>query len=87
MVIPYSERLPRNGRTARELAEKTGYTIRNIQNWTSEPREVWLARAAQRRATIRATRAAHPDWSMRRIARELDCHVSTVSRALARTDD
>lgn len=80
MAIAYEDRLPRHGRTARELAERTGYTIRNVQNWTSEPREVYLSRAAKRHEKIRQLR--EQGLSMREIAQQMDCTVGAVHYAL-----
>lgn len=73
-------RYPRNGRTARELAEKTGMSVRTAQRWTSIPREDFEARAAERHERIRALRAE--GLSMRAIAAELDVAVGTVHYAL-----
>lgn len=72
------ERLPRNGLTIRELAERTGFTPRTVQNWTSEPREVYLARADEKRQAVRKLRAE--GLTMRAIAAELGCSVGTVHR-------
>lgn len=80
-MITYEDRLPRNGRTARDIAERTGMSIRQVQNWTSEPRETYLSRAQERREKIRELRAAGK--TMRAIAAELGCSVGTVHNALA----
>lgn len=80
--MPKRERIPRNGLTISQLAERTGYTPRTIVAWTSEPRETYEARAAQRREAIRAYKAANPNASMRAIATEFGCGVGTVHRAL-----
>lgn len=77
-MIAYADRLPRKGRTARELAEATGLSTRQIQNWTSEPREVYLARADEKRTEVLKLRAK--GLSMRAIATQLDCSVGTVHR-------
>lgn len=45
-------RYPRNGRTAREMAAKVGVSVRTAQRWTSQPRDEYLAAAAQRREKI-----------------------------------
>lgn len=73
-------RYPRNGKTARALAERHGQSIRTAQRWTSEPREVYLSRAEERREMIRTLRA--DGLSMRAIADELGCSVGTVHNAL-----
>lgn len=74
-------RLPRNGMTVRELAERTGVSTASIIRWTSEPRETYLSRAEERREKIRELRAAGK--TMRAIAAELGCSVGTVHNALA----
>nr|AAR85894.1 putative theta replicase [Rhodococcus sp. B264-1] len=76
-----TERLPRNGITVRELAERTGVSTASIIRWTSEPREAYLSRAQQRREKIRELRGT--GMSMRAIANELGCSVGTVHHALA----
>lgn len=73
-------RYPRNGKTAREAAERAGMSIRTAQRWTSEPREVYLARTAERRQKIIELRAK--GLSMRAIANELGIAVGTVHLAL-----
>ena len=73
-------RYPRNGKTAREMAEWAGKSIRTVKRWTSEPREVYLERAEQRQDRIRELRAT--GMSIRAIAAELGCSVGTVHRAL-----
>lgn len=77
-MIAYADRLPRKGRTARELAEATGLSTRQIQNWTSEPREVYLARADEKRTEVLKLRAK--GLSMRAIAEKIGCSVGTVHR-------
>ncbi len=78
-------RIPRGGMTARELAEKTGYTVRTAMKWTAEPRELYLERAAQRRRRIRELRAQ--GLSMRAIAEIEQVSVGTVHYALHHEDD
>jgi len=75
------ERIPRNGKTAREVAEKTGLSIRTIMEWTAESRETYLSRAEQRRQKIRELRKT--GLSMRAIAAEVGCSVGTVHNAVA----
>ncbi|MDU7505809.1 MAG: replication protein RepB [Clostridia bacterium] len=77
-MIAYADRLPRKGRTARELAEATGLSTRQIQNWTSEPREVYLARADEKRTEVVKLRAK--GLAMRAIAGKIGCSVGTVHR-------
>lgn len=74
------ERIPRNGKTAREVAEKTGLSIRTIMEWTAEPRENYLSRAEERRQKIRELRKT--GLSMRAIAAEVGCSVGTVHNAI-----
>ena len=74
------DRLPRKGKTARELAERTGLSIRTIMDWTAEPRGEYLTRAQSRREKIRELRAT--GLSMRAIAAEVGCSVGTVHNAL-----
>lgn len=72
------ERLPRNGLTARELAERIGCTPQTIRNWTAEPREDYLARANEKRQRVQELRAK--GLSVRAIARETGYSVGTVHR-------
>lgn len=74
------KRLPRNGLSVRQLAEKTGLSTNTIIRWTSEPREDYLSRAEQRRQQIQELR--NQGLSMRAIAQELDISVGTVHYAL-----
>ena len=73
-------RYPRSGRTARELAEKMGASVRTAQRWTSEPRETYEARAAARHERIHELR--EQGLSMRAIATEVGVTVGTVHYAL-----
>lgn len=79
------ERIPRNGKTAREVAEKTGLSLRTIMEWTAEPREAYLSRAEERRLQIRELRET--GLSMRAIAAEVGCSVGTVHNALAKEEN
>ncbi len=74
-------RYPRNGRTAKEVAQKVGMSERSAQRWTSEPREVYLARAQERAKRIRELRAE--GLTMRAIAELEGCSVGTVHRVVA----
>lgn len=71
-------RVPRNGRTVKEAAELTGLSTATIIRWTSEPREVYISRANEKRRRIRKLR--EQGLSMRAIADEVGCAVSTVHR-------
>ena len=44
------QRIPRNGKTLRQVAEGTGMSVATIARWTSEPRADYLARADEKRA-------------------------------------
>lgn len=77
------ERIPRKGKTAREVAEKTGLSIRTVMAWTAEPRETYLSRAEQRRQEIRALHAK--GMTYRAIAAEIGCSIGTVHYALKKT--
>lgn len=72
------KRIPRNGKTIREVAEGTGLSTATIERWTSEPREDYLARADEKRRRVRELRAQ--GLSMRAIAAEIGCSVGTVHR-------
>ncbi len=71
-------RIPRNGKTVRELVEKTGFSTNTIIRWTSEPRENYLARTDEKRVRVAELRAQ--GLTMRAIAKELGCSVGTVHR-------
>lgn len=75
-----TDRIPRKGKTAHEIANKTGFSVRTIMEWTAEPREAYLGRASTRHERIRELRAE--GLSMRAIAAELNISVGTVHYAL-----
>lgn len=75
-----TERIPRRGRSARELAEQLHVSPQTIRKWTAEPRQVYLERTRNRRNRIRQLRAT--GMSFRAIAAELDCSLGTVHNAL-----
>jgi len=77
-------RYPRNGRTARELAELAGRSVRTAQRWTSEPREQYEARASERHERIRELRTAGKSY--RAIANELGISYGAVQYALTKAD-
>ncbi len=66
--------------TARELAERFGVSTRTIQRTVAQPREEYLAEAAQRRARIRSMRDG--DMTMRAIAEREGITVGAVHYAL-----
>lgn len=72
------ERISRNGKTVRELSEKTGYSMSTIARWTCEPREVYIARAHEKRDRIQVLH--DKGLTMRAIAKEVGCSVGTVHR-------
>ena len=79
------ERLPRNGLTAKELAERIGCTPQTIRNWTAEPRADYIARADDKRARVQELRAK--GLSMRAIAAEIGCSVGTVHRYVKEVEE
>lgn len=79
--MPEQQKMPRNGKTVRELAERTGFSTNTIIRWTSEPRTAYLSRAQQRREQIRELRKT--GMTMRAIAAEVGCSIGTVHNALA----
>lgn len=78
------ERIPRRGRSARELAEQLKVSPQTIRKWTAEPREVYLERMRARRDLVRQLRAT--GMSFRAIAAELECSLGTVHNALKETE-
>lgn len=74
------QRMPRKGLSVRELVERTGVSRASIVRWTAESRETFLERAHTRHEQIRQLRAT--GMTMRTIAAELGCTVSTVHYAL-----
>jgi len=78
-------RIPRNGKTIREVAEGTGLSTATIERWTSEPRADYLARANEKRARVKELRAK--GLSMRAIAAEIGCSVGTVHRYVKEAEE
>ena len=78
-------RYPRNGKTARELAERTGMSVRTAQRWTSEPREVFINRANDKRERVQELR--DKGLSMRAIAAEIGCSVGLVHRYVKEVEE
>lgn len=76
------QRLPRNGLTIRELADKIGRSTRTVERYTSEPRAVYEAQARKRHERIRELRAE--GLSMRAIAAEVGVSYGTVHYALSK---
>lgn len=75
------KRIPRRGKTVREVAERTGLSHSTIVRWTSEPREDYLARADAKREKIRELRGQ--GLTMRTIAKEVGCSVGLVHKYLS----
>lgn len=71
-------RVPRNGRTIKEAAALTGLSERSIRRWTSEPREVYLARADAKRTQAQVLR--EQGLSIRAIAERTGISKSAVHR-------
>ncbi|MGP4969116.1 MULTISPECIES: hypothetical protein [Glutamicibacter] len=67
------------------LAKKTGYSTNTIIRWTSEPREVYLGRAADRHQKIHELR--EQGLSMRAIAEEIGISARAVHYALHKDAD
>ena len=80
-----TQRIPRNGMSVSSLAKKTGYSTNTIIRWTSEPREVYLGRAADRRQKIHELR--EQGLSMRAIAEEIGISARAVHYALHKDSD
>ena len=76
MNVQIPERLPRNGLSIRELAQKAQVSESFVIEHTSEPREVYLARVDQRRTAALTLRAQ--GLSMRQIAKKIGCSVGSV---------
>lgn len=75
-----AQRFPRNGLSIRELAARIGRSERTVQRYTSEPREDYESRAAERHDRIRELR--DQGLSYRSIAAELNVSIGTVNYAL-----
>jgi len=74
------EKIDRGDVSIRELADRTGLSPRTVARWTSEPREEYLSRAADRHRRIRQLR--DQGMTMRAIAAELGVSVRTVHYAI-----
>ncbi|WP_413464544.1 helix-turn-helix domain-containing protein [Corynebacterium sp. 21KM1197] len=53
-------------------------SVRSAQRWTREPREVYIARAHEKRDKVQNLHSQ--GLSMRAIAKEVGCSVGTVHR-------
>ena len=74
-------RIPRQGKTIADLASRTGLSKRTITRYTSEPREEYLARVAEKKALARDLRER--GFSIREIARQTGCSKSAVHRYIS----
>ena len=74
------QHIPRNGLSISELAKRIGKSPATVARYTSEPREQYDARVAERHERIRELRAE--GLSYRAIAAELCVSVGTVHYAL-----
>lgn len=75
-----AENPARRGRTAREVAERIGASTRTVRRIIAEPREEYLARAAERRRRVLELRAQ--GLKLREIAEEVDMTVGGVGTIL-----
>lgn len=75
-----AERPIRRKQTARELAEKMGASTRTIQRIMAEPRDQFLARAAENRR--RAVELREQGLKYREIAEEMGVTTGTVGKLL-----
>lgn len=73
------------GLTAKEAAARVGRSPRTIRRWTSEPREVFLKRADEKRKRVQELRAK--GLSMRAIAAEIGCSVGLVHRYVKEAEE
>lgn len=74
------ERIPRNGLSIRELAKRIGRSQSTVARYTSEPREVYLARVSERHQRILELR--EEGMTMAAIASELGITPGAVHYAL-----
>lgn len=78
------QRIPRNGLSISELAKRIGKSPATVARYTSEPREQYEARVAERHERIRELR--EQGKSMRAIAAEVGVSVGAVHYALNRAE-
>jgi transposase len=78
-------RIPRNGKTIREVAEGTGLSTATIERWTSAPRADYLAQANAKRERVQELHAK--GLSMRAIAAEIGCSVGLVHRYVKEVEE
>lgn len=74
------KRIPRNGKTAREVSENRLAHSQHHGNGQTDPRENYLSHAEERRQKIRELRKT--GLSIHAIAVEVGCSVDTVHNAI-----
>lgn len=74
------QRIPRNGLSIQQLANRIGRSTSTVKRYTSEPREVYETRAAERHARIRELRSE--GLTMRAIAEQVGVTVGAVHYAI-----
>lgn len=70
----------RRNKTAKELAEQLGVSVRSIRNIVAEPRDNYETRAKQKREQAQALRADGATY--RQIADEMGISIGSVSTLL-----
>lgn len=70
----------RRNKTAKEMAEQLGISVRSVRNIIAEPRENFEARAAEKRARARQLRDGGATYS--EIAEDLKVSIGSVSSLL-----
>lgn len=75
-----AEHPKRRNKTAKEMAEQLGISVRSVRNIIAEPRQNFEARAAEKRGRARQMRAAGASY--REIADELGISIGSVSSLL-----
>lgn len=75
-----AETRKRRNKTAKEMAEQLGISVRSVRNIIAEPRENFEARAAEKRARARELRDGGATYS--EIAEELKVSIGSVSSLL-----
>lgn len=75
-----AETRKRRNKTAKEMAEQLGISVRSVRNIIAEPRENFEARAAEKRTLARQLRDGGATY--REIADELKVSIGSVSSLL-----
>lgn len=74
------KRRRRGDLTAQQVADRFGVSARTVKRLVAEPREEYLARAAERRARVIELRSAGMKYID--IAAEVGCSIGTVGRLI-----